>query len=487
MKKFLAAVSLVSVLFLFAFSPNSGFGQGVPFPEVGKPNPVPGGPAFGPLDVPAAAPKQPQPPAHPAAPNPPVAAAPYGGVGVDGAARPSRARGPERRLPETRSIPTDSLVSVVDRNHPFAFYYGVPTDPRSMIKGKPYRVAKLLEGSRNVTTRKKLLQNYWELAGLLVRYNIRMDAERHLDQWLGKSGNDPQRPNPMNLAYQLAQQQRKSTEIEFVKSQWKLASLLRQIKGETFSEGELPIPCDFPLYKKYETYVDKIARSERARYYGNLIPHQEELISAKSVACKAADNLLQTLPKDVMANSREMVLALNQRTDVFLELVDSVVEYNGMIAEYTSETVGPGVSPYRLVGALIELPNFVPQKSDAPEQTQPQQLAAPTPSHFGYNEPQVEQQDETPTPRPESSRPRYASKGPARPQPTFAPEPTPMSAENPVGLTELPAPMAAPSPAFAETMPPRPEIQPVSHLEEKRESEPAPFHAVAPPAPPVGL
>jgi hypothetical protein len=80
-------------------------------------------------------------------------------------------------------------------------------------------------------------------------------------------------------------------------------------------------------------------------------------------------NMLQSIPPD----SRQLLDVLNQRTGSFLDLVEAVIEYNKMIAEYTSETVASNVTGYRLVGALIELPKWgsaIPAPAVTPKPTE---------------------------------------------------------------------------------------------------------------------
>ncbi|MDR1963403.1 MAG: hypothetical protein LBQ50_06465 [Planctomycetaceae bacterium] len=251
--------------------------------------------------------------------------------------------------------PNRLLRSVVDPNHPFARYFDLPKDPQSMIKGQPYTIAQLLDSTKTPGSRRQLLQTYWELTGLLAVYNIHCEAER-----MSRSVRDAQQ----NLAVLLLQQQRRAAEIGFVKKQCELTELLRRFKGISLTEKELPIPCDYPLFKRYETFADKIARTERSQYLGRLIPIQEQLIDAKHRSCTTTFEMLQNIPPD----SRQLIEVLNQRTTAFLELVEAVVDYNKMIAEYTSATIPPDVSGSRLVGALIELPktNATPAASIVP-------------------------------------------------------------------------------------------------------------------------
>jgi hypothetical protein len=246
----------------------------------------------------------------------------------------------------SENLRSEDLRSVADPKHPFARYFELPKESQSTIKGQPYTIAQLLEGTKTSGSRRQLLQTYWELTGLLAEYNIRCEAER-----LSGSVQDTQQ----NLATVLLQQQRRSVEMEFVKKQWRLTGLLRHFKGISISEKELPIPCDYPLFKRYETFADKIARTTRSQYLGRLIPVQEQLIDARHRSCTIIFEMLQN---NIPSDSRQLVDVLNQRTTAFLELVEAVIDYNKMIAEYTSETIPPEVSGFRLVGALIELPKI---------------------------------------------------------------------------------------------------------------------------------
>jgi hypothetical protein len=288
---------------------------------------------------------------------------------------------------------SEDLRSVADPKHPFARYFELPKESQSIIKGQPYTIAQLLDGTKTSSSRRQLLQTYWELTGLLAEYNIRCEAER-----LSGSVQDAQQ----NLATVLLQQQRRSVEMEFVKKQWQLTGLLRHFKGISLSEKELPIPCDYPLFKRYETFSDKIARTARSQYLGHLIPVQEQLIDARHRSCTIIFEMLQNIPMD----SRQLVDVLNQRTTAFLELIEAVIDYNKMIAEYTSETIPLEVSGSRLVGALIELP-----KTNSPTPNLPtSHLQTPNPpisnQSTEYTEPETLRLSGTPQMNPQSEIPR---------------------------------------------------------------------------------
>jgi hypothetical protein len=261
---------------------------------------------------------------------------------------------PPTQLLSNRSenLRSENLRSVVDSKHPFARFFELPKESQSAIKGQAYTVAQLLENTQTPLSRGQLLQTYWELAGLLAEYNIRYEAER-------LSG--MVRDELQNSTTVLFQQQRRSVEMEFIKKQWQLAGLLRRFKGISIAEKELPIPCDYPLFKRYETFADKIARTARSQYLGHLIPVQEQLIDARHQSCTIIFEMRQNNPTD----SREIMDMLNRRTTAFLELVEAVIDYNKMIAEYASETIPADISGSRLVGALIELPQTYSPKDSA--------------------------------------------------------------------------------------------------------------------------
>ena len=264
------------------------------------------------------------------------------------------------------------LRSVAATDHPFYDYFKSSNDPNSPIQGKPYTVAQLLNGARDPAARRQLLVTYWELAGLLAEWNMRFDSERRAELWYTEANNARNTPRAESFAAAvlLTRQQRKTTEISFARKQYQLVEQLRSLRGVTLAAKDYPIPCDYPIAKNYVTYVDKIARSERARYFGRLIPHQAELVEARKKFRQAADGSFLSTTQNSQASPQDYVKVLNLRTDAFVELVASVVDYNKTIAEYMAETVGSNVSHYRLLGAVLELP-----KTDA--MTQPTQLASP--------------------------------------------------------------------------------------------------------------
>jgi len=243
--------------------------------------------------------------------------------------------------------------TATNTEHPFRQYWGVPNDPQTKITGKPMTVAELFTNTRSAMVRCQLLQAYWELSGLLAIYHFRCETET-----LAGGAAGMQQEGMMTLL----REQRRTAEVEFIKQQWVLAELLNQYKGRTLRESELPIPADYPLYPRYQTFADQIARTKRTQYLGRMIPVQEQLIETKNDTWKAASEMIPSASQPFFAVS-------NQRTMAFLDLTQAVIEYNKMIAEYALETIPPNVSQHQLVGAVVRLPkNDVVLKQSQPQQ-----------------------------------------------------------------------------------------------------------------------
>ena len=240
---------------------------------------------------------------------------------------------------------------VVNLDHPFRQYWGVPNDPQTKITGKSTTVAELLAGTRSSTVRTRLLQTYWELSGLLAIYHFRHESEKLASSAIG------QQPDMMTLL----REQRRTAEVEFIKQQWVLAELLKQYKGYSLRESELPIPADYPLCPRYQTHADQIARTERTQYLGRMIPIQEQLIESKNGTWKAASEMIPNA-------SQPFFVVSNQRTMAFLDLTKAIVDYNKMIAEYALETIPSNISQQQLVGAIVRSPKV----DAAPAQPQTQ-------------------------------------------------------------------------------------------------------------------
>jgi hypothetical protein len=248
--------------------------------------------------------------------------------------QPNQSPQRQRRTPQRELAQRETVINV---EHPFRQYWGVPNDPQTKIAGKPITVAELFTGTRSSGVRCQLLHAYWELSGRLAIYHFRCEIER-----LATGAGGVQQDGMMTMLHE----QSRTAELEFIKQQWVLAELLRQCKGRTLQESELPIPADIPLYPRYQTFADKIARTERTQYLGRMIPIQEQLIESKNGTWQAASGMMQSA-------SQPLFVLLNQRTTAFLDLTKAIIEYNKMIAEYATETVPPNAGQQQLVRAVV--------------------------------------------------------------------------------------------------------------------------------------
>ena len=251
---------------------------------------------------------------------------------------------------QQQQMRTPQRETVINTDHPFQQYWGVPNDPQTKIIGKPLTVTELLAGTCSSSARCPLLQVYWELSGLLAIYHFRCETER--------LAMGAQQENMMTLL----REQRSTAELEFIKQQWVLAGLLKQHKGYSLQESTLPIPIDYPLYPRYQTFASKIARTDRTQYLARMIPIQEQLIESKNETWKAASMMGQSASQPFFSLSQ-------QRTMAFLDLTTAIIEYNKMIAEYALETIPANVSPQQFVGAVIRLPkeNALPTQPPVPQ------------------------------------------------------------------------------------------------------------------------
>ena len=350
-------LTLMAICLLFCLVPKHSFGQ-PPLGLIGTDAIMSLDAPFNPEPAPATLEQAPPEPLVPFSPPVPAVAEASPAIGNQfppmlpsqpQPSQPLQQQSVQQHTLQQHSMPQHSMPQSMQREvavnveHPFRQYWGTPnTDSitgQTRITGKPMTVAELFAGTRSSAVRTRLLQTYWELSGLLAIYHFRCEAERQA------SGAAGQQQDMMALL----REQRRTAEMEFIKQQWRLAELLRQYKGRTLQASELPIPADYPLYPRYQTHADRIARTERTRYLGRMIPIQEQLIETKNGSWQAASSM-------VPSASQPFFVVSNQRTMAFLDLTRAIVDYNKMIAEYALETIPPNVSPQQLVGAVVRLP-----------------------------------------------------------------------------------------------------------------------------------
>lgn len=297
---------------------------------------------------------------------------------------PSSMRASQTPSASTLSEKPELLRSVAPKDanvSSFAAFFVKPMSTNSGIKGKSYTVAELLEGVQNASARKQLLQSYWTLSGKLARYNFRLYTEQNLSKWNG-GGMD----EVLSTALNLAGQQRRAAELDVIKGQWQLAEQIKRFKSSDFNEETLPIPCDYPVFKDYTTHADSIARSQRSRHLGRMIPLQEQLVASQVSSGALSINLL-TRMQSRGADGNSLVSAAQHQSRQFDDMVAAVVTLNSMIGEYAAETVGSSVSHYQFVGTLVELPKADALLPGNPDRSRPQYASPAGGTNLGYRQP----------------------------------------------------------------------------------------------------
>jgi hypothetical protein len=125
-------------------------------------------------------------------------------------------------------------------------------------------------------------------------------------------------------------------------------------------EGQLPWPVDLPLISPYRTQFDTYYAQRPAppqvRQIHHSLPHKLRLIDKRFAAVAAAESARDAMLESFKRGATPLTLLLqsSQRMEQSRRaFVESVVDYNERIAEYSLVTVGSGLAPETLVSTLI--------------------------------------------------------------------------------------------------------------------------------------
>lgn len=154
------------------------------------------------------------------------------------------------------------------------------------------------------------------------------------------------------------------------------------------SQDTLPWPADAPLVAAYRTRFETIFANQPAplglRQIHQSLPGKlnliEKRVSAMSAAESAADTLIETFKRGGVPLTA--VLASIERLDQSRRsFVNSVVDYNHQIAQYSVAVVGAGLGSETLVTTLIKTSNTNSSLVDIPGEVR--QAGASTPARDG--------------------------------------------------------------------------------------------------------
>lgn len=248
-----------------------------------------------------------------------------------------------------------------------------PAAGTSIITGTPLPLKDFLTGAGSSAMRYRHLCAYWSCAEKLAQYNIALLHANDVDSCINRyKGQPPASALPLLQSAQLLAAQRvKEAESEFVYTQFVFANqylggeqkLLRENYYKSTSEERqkiltsiLVIPSDIPTSAPYNTRMDEIGKARSlsgiARTLGMTLPLQYEVVRNRIEESNQTYNNLLVLFRQQNASDEQILSALDRATQARYDMIEAVIEYNRMIAGYTSETVSNSVRGNTLLYTL---------------------------------------------------------------------------------------------------------------------------------------
>lgn len=264
---------------------------------------------------------------------------------------------------------------MADQKHPF---YGLLTAlpaSDSDVSGRAVALSELLNSVNAPENRRKLINAYWELTGMLVECHCRAFQEQSITQWVQSLDNSNQDAGNIALlraGLSLATEKRRIAELKFLQHQQKFAEEMR-INGigkreiatthpENMGTNQLPFPADYPLILPYDTKTSTLSQvgyrplSGKAILLSKTIPLQFRTMSAYGDAFRAAQEYFSVLQESRNFVPSLLVSTFDQQITARIEYAHSIIEYNKQISDYIAETVSANISGRQLLSALIVLP-----------------------------------------------------------------------------------------------------------------------------------
>jgi hypothetical protein len=164
----------------------------------------------------------------------------------------------------------------------------------------------------------------------------------------------------LEAALLVAESERKLHELEFVKKQYELASLMAANSSSLAdlpSPSALPIPCDYPLVTTYLTRIDKMhGVTLRAKLLDKYIDTQYKVVAECMQAQAAASDYSTVLLKqETQSRMHDALTAYEQCLNARIKTAKAITDYNCMIADFVCETVGDDLPLEDLLEAHIKL------------------------------------------------------------------------------------------------------------------------------------
>jgi hypothetical protein len=235
--------------------------------------------------------------------------------------------------------------------------------------------------------RRELLKAYWNLSEKMLHCHVRLGQLQRLQLVKEHMQKEQLATDEIDWAFQLASQQYRALEMEFIQMQYRFLDLQSRIPASSarrrvgYAENEwlecddmisqtplefmaqkpeertLPVPVDFPLAVPYNTKVEELKKrrslSQKSLLLNRTIPLQYEAIVARTAAKLHIERQWQMVLTQYRQSPVTLIEAHAQEE---MALVSTIIEYNHQVNDYVIETFGTNISERQLLASVLVLP-----------------------------------------------------------------------------------------------------------------------------------
>lgn len=220
------------------------------------------------------------------------------------------------------------------------------------LPGRPIRLEDALQAAPP-ERRRAIVRQYWQTYAAWAQFLNRCDRCTGLTGITANS--DPQQAQLLETSRQLAEGERLQAEIRLQLAQLELGRLLPSAGSEL-----LPLPADQPVVQPYEThydwYIANGALPPQVQAIARTLPKQLKLLQHRAATAEQAMSgatrivgQLGSSGSDLSTRLATLELA-EQAQQAFLQ---SVLDYNLWIADYSLTIVPAGQDPTAVAGMLV--------------------------------------------------------------------------------------------------------------------------------------
>ncbi len=218
------------------------------------------------------------------------------------------------------------------------------------LPGVPLSVAEALEQTP-FQNRTAMMVQYWETFGAWCRFQLARERVMGLSQMNRGGGSDGLL---VDGARALAENDVRRAEIALQRAQQGLQRFLLNPQAESL----LALPSDMPLTEAYETQHAVYAARNRLPFEHRSIhltlPKLKALLDSSGNACRVNDEALRQLSQS--GNLTAVLQSTAQVYEARRQLIDTVVQYNQTIGDYSLKVAPIETPADRLAGMLVVPP-----------------------------------------------------------------------------------------------------------------------------------